>query len=192
MRKKTGKLSGILMISAISIVGVFFLIFGIVAYSSDMYPYDIYISQPITLGIAQEVENQYLIQGEIKNKGEESITIQKLEFRCYNEDKSVHGTRIVENITIDAGQTYSIHEEIVSNGSVKYTSVRLYSTTIDDAEVQLLFSKDGKTFSNKQNELTAIVVGAIMLVIDGFMIYKKIKQRKVLNGKNQINARTTR
>lgn len=180
------------MISAISIVGVFFLIFGIVAYSSDMYPYDIYISQPITLGIAQEVENQYLIQGEIKNKGEESITIQKLEFRCYNEDKSVHGTRIVENITIDAGQTYSIHEEIVSNGSVKYTSVRLYSTTIDDAEVQLLFSKDGKTFSNKQNELTAIVVGAIMLVIDGFMIYKKIKQRKVLNGKNQINARTTR
>ena len=43
MKSKTKK-SSIFMISAISIVGVFFLFLGITSFFSELYPYDIYIS----------------------------------------------------------------------------------------------------------------------------------------------------
>ncbi len=181
MNKKSHKIRSIIMISAISIVGVFFLILGTMAYGSDMYPYDVYLSKQVELGIG-DIENRYLIQGEIKNRGEENIIIEKLEFRCYNEDRTSYGVRELSNITIAPGESYSIYEEIQSDGSLQYTSVRLYKTIIEGEEVQMMFSEDGKNFGNKQNELTAIIFGAIMLVIGGFMTYKYIRRRKVLNG----------
>lgn len=170
------------MISAISIVGVFFLLLGLIAYGSKMYPYDFYISEKITLGISQEIDNQYLIQGKIKNDGKEVVVIDKLEFRCYNTDRTAYGTFEKDNISINPGEVYTIHEEILSNGSLQYSSVRLYKTIVQGEEVQLQFSPDGKSFSNKQNELTAIIFGSIMIVIGGVMTYRKIKRRKVLNG----------
>lgn len=180
--KRNNKKSSIFIISAISIVGVFFLFLGITSYFSDLYPYDIYLSKQVTLSIAQEVDNQYLIQGEIKNKGEETIVIQKLEFRCYTADRSAYGTHTIENVSVAPGESYSIYEEIVSDGTVQYSAVNLHSTIIEDGEVQLQYSEDGKTFGNKQNEITSIVVGVIMTAIGIFMVIREIRRRKVLNG----------
>lgn len=181
MKSKTKK-SSIFMISAISIVGVFFLFLGITSFFSELYPYDIYISKEITLSIGQGVDNQYLIQGELSNKGEDEIVVQKLEFRCYTADRSAYGTHTIENIKIAPGQSYQIYEEIVSNGTLQYTAVKLQTTVIEEGEVQLQYSKDGKSFSNKQNELTAIIVGVVMTGIGIFMIIREVKRRKVLNG----------
>lgn len=181
--KRNNKIGSIFIISAVSIVGVFFLILGLIAFNTNMYPYDIYLSQPITLSVAEGIDNQYLISGEITNKGEESITIQKLVFRCYNADSSVHGTHEIDNVTILPGDKYSIHEEIVSNGSVTYTYARLYQTIVEDSEIILKYSEDGENFSNKQNEVTLIIVGRIMLVIAGFMIFRRIQfKRRNENG----------
>lgn len=177
MKSKTKKRS-IFMISAISIVGVFFLFLGITSFFSELYPYDIYISKEITLSIGQGVENQYLIQGELSNKGEDEIVVQKLEFRCYTADRLAYGTHTIENIKIAPGQSYQIHEEIVSNGTLQYTAVKLQTTVIEEGEVQLQYSKDGKSFSNKQNEITAMVFGGIMCCIAGVLIYKEIKRRR--------------
>lgn len=182
MNTKSKKRSSIFMICAVSIVGVFFLLFGLVAFNSVMYPYDIYLSQQVTLGVAQEVENQYLIQGKISNKGSEAVTIQSIEFWCYNADRTAHGTYTIENITLQPNSSYSIHEEIVGNGSLIYSSVSINSTKVEDADIILQYSEDGKNFGNKQNEITAMVFGGIMCCIAGVLIYKEIKKRKVLNG----------
>lgn len=153
------------------------------AINTNMYPYDIYLSKPITLLVAEEVDNQYLISGEITNKGEESVTIQKLIFRCYNADSSVHGSHEIENIVILPGEKYTIHEEIVSNGTVSYTYARLHQTIVEDSEIILQYSEDGKNFGNKQNEITSIVVGCIMIVIAGVMIFRRIQlKRRNKNG----------
>lgn len=181
MKRKISK-NSIFMISAVLVIGVFFLFFGVVAYFSDMYPNDLYISENTQLLSANEVENQYLIKGSITNRGDESITVQSFEFWCFNADRSVHGTHTVENITIEAGQTYQIYEEITSNGSVIYTSAVLHNTKIDGEDVILQYSQDGKNFGNKQNEITAMIVGAILTSIGIFMLVRRIKQRRLLNG----------
>ncbi|MBR4004076.1 MAG: hypothetical protein IKI95_08565, partial [Clostridia bacterium] len=61
-------------------------------------------------------------------------------------------------------------------------AVKLQTTVIEEGEVQLQYSEDGKSFSNKQNELTSIIVGVIMTGIGIFMIIREVKRRKVLNG----------
>ena len=181
--KRKCNISSIFMISAVLGIGVFFLLFGVIAYFSDMYPNDIYISEQIQLYTANEVENQYLIKGSLCNRGEETITIQSMEFWCYNADRTVHGSHTIENISIEPGENYAIYEEITSNGSVIYTSVSLHSTIIEDGEVMLQYSADGKNFGNKQNEITSVIVGAIMTPIGIYLLVRRIKQRRLGNGK---------
>lgn len=78
---------------------------------------------------------------------------------------------------IEAGQSYDIYEEIKSNGSEKYTYARLHKTIVEDEEIILLYSADGETFGNKQNEITAIIVGAGLIVIGAIMIVLRIRKK---------------
>ena len=70
----------------------------------------------------------------------------------------------------------------MSDGTLQYTAAKLQTTVIEEGEVQLQYSEDGNSFSNKQNELTSIIVGVIMTGIGIFMIIREIKRRKLLNG----------
>lgn len=175
-KKRIG--SSIFIISATMVFGVLMLLLGTVVLGETVYPYDIYISKNVTLSIAQEVENQYLIQGEITNKGTETIIIEKIELRCYNADSSKHGAFELENIVIEAGKTYKIYEEIQSNGEIQYTYARIHKTVVEGEEIILKYSADGKSFGNKQNEITAIIVGAVLILISVSMIVVRIIRKR--------------